>query len=292
MTYTVSDDTVCVGDEVTLDATSSLGGTITWDGGVTNGTPFTPPAGSTTYNATSSDGGDCGLSVTIFVGDYPTVDAGADQNVCEGDSTMVTVTGTATDYSWDGGITDGVNFLPPSGTTTYTVTGTIDSTGCQTTDMMDVTVIVPDVSITATGTTLTCNQAGADSYQWIDCHDMTPISGETNQSYTPSADGDYAVIVTVSGCTDTSECQASYAGITDLQQGNKPHIYPNPTDGMVTIFAKGAFTYQLMSPKGDIILQGEGKDSEELDMEDLPAGVYMINVITEFGVQPMKVMKR
>ena len=152
--------------------------------------------------------------------------------------------------------------------------------------------MVPDVGVTLVGTSYESNQVGADSYQWIDCHDMSPIAGETNQVFTPTVDGDYAVIVTVSGCTDTSECVASYAGVTDLQQGTKPHVYPNPTEGMVTIFAKGTFTYQLMSPKGDIILQGEGKDSEELDMEDLPAGVYMINVITEFGVQPMKVMKR
>jgi hypothetical protein len=288
---TVSDDTICDGDQVILYAESTLGGTITWTGGVVDSLAFSPPPGSTTYTATSSDPSDCGFSITIFVGDIPTVDAGSDQNVCDGDSVMVNGSGTATDYSWDGGITDGVNFLPPSGTTTYTVTGSIDSTGCQSTDMMDVTVLVPDVSISAGGGILTCNQAGA-TYQWLDCPGLTPIVGETNQSYTAVLDGDYAVIVNLSGCIDTSACQPVYAGLTDLSNGAGPHVYPNPTDDIVTIFSKGEFTYQLIGMKGEIVADGISKDAHELSLKDLPSGPYMINIISGKGASSIKVIKK
>src|SRR5690606_22474647 len=39
---TVSTTELCEGDPVTLTAISETGGTISWDGGVVNGVPFTP----------------------------------------------------------------------------------------------------------------------------------------------------------------------------------------------------------------------------------------------------------
>ena len=55
-------------------------------------------------------------------------------------------------------------------------------------------------------TVLTCDVAGADSYQWINCNTGTAIPGETNQVFDPYTMGSYAVVVTFDGCTDTSYC--------------------------------------------------------------------------------------
>ncbi|MBN4072478.1 T9SS type A sorting domain-containing protein [Crocinitomix catalasitica] len=288
---TVSDDTVCVGDMVTLSASSTGTGTISWDGGVVDGVPFSPGAGTTTYTATSTDVDDCPFSIAIFVGDFPTVDAGADQDVCEGDSTMLVGTGTATDWSWDGGIADGVNFLPPAGTTTYTLTGTIDSTGCQATDMVDVTVIVPDVSITASGTTLICNQSGA-SYQWLDCPGMTPIAGAVTQIFTPPGDGDYAVIVTLSGCSDTSACQPVYTGFEDSSKDLVLRVYPNPTEGKIQISNEGAFDYTLMNLLGEVILNGSALDQTVLNISDQARGAYFLKVTSEGMEKTVKLIKQ
>jgi len=56
-------------------------------------------------------------------------------------------------------------------------------------DTVDISVSVADPSITA-------NASGA-SYQWLDCdNNFTAIAGETAQSFTATANGNYAVEIT------------------------------------------------------------------------------------------------
>ncbi len=106
---------------------------------------------------------------TITIYPLPIISAGADQAVCEGESTSINATGGAT-YAWNNGITDGVSFTPTN-TSTYTVTGT-SADGCINTDQVQVVVnpiptvfagndvtICPGASISLTG-------SGADTYSW------------------------------------------------------------------------------------------------------------------------------
>jgi hypothetical protein len=65
---------------------------------------------------------------------------------------------------------------------------------------------------------------------------MAIISGETNQSFTATVNGSYAVKVTQNGCTDTSVCEiVNNVGIFENDFGNSLLIYPNPTNGVITI---------------------------------------------------------
>jgi hypothetical protein len=74
MTLVVSDYEICLGESVTMGADGA--GTITWDGGVLNGVPYTPAsAGTFTYTATSSSPLDCGLTVEVLVNELPNVTA-------------------------------------------------------------------------------------------------------------------------------------------------------------------------------------------------------------------------
>uniref|UniRef100_UPI001112EDB3 hypothetical protein n=1 Tax=Crocinitomix algicola TaxID=1740263 RepID=UPI001112EDB3 len=143
MLTTVSATEVCLGEEVTLEATSTHGGTITWDGGVTNGVAFVPPVGVTTYTATSDSDDDCDFSVEITVYDLPVVSGTADATeICLGDEVILTGSGAVT-YVWDGGVTDGVAHEPlTAGINTFTVTGT-DANGCENTATVDVDVLAP-----------------------------------------------------------------------------------------------------------------------------------------------------
>ena len=70
----------------------------------------------------------------------PTVGAGVDQTVCQGQS--VTLTASNPDgavISWDNGVSDGVAFTPPVGNNSYTVSGNL--AGCIGTDVVNVTVL-------------------------------------------------------------------------------------------------------------------------------------------------------
>ena len=77
--------------------------------------------------------------ITLIENGAPTVDAGDNQEVCEGDS--ITLTATNPDgatISWDNGITDGKAFVPALGTTTYTVSATLGA--CTSTDTVNIIV--------------------------------------------------------------------------------------------------------------------------------------------------------
>jgi hypothetical protein len=183
----------------------------------------------------------------------------------------------ASTYTWTGGVTNGVAFTPAS-TATYTVTGT-DANGCSNTAQITVTVnALPDVSVSNNANTLTANQAGA-TYQWIDCNNNNaPISGATNQSFTPTTGGSYAVIVTLNGCSDTSSCQTVIITGIDVQALSKQvfSIYPNPNQGNFIILSTKGGVFELMDVTGKVINTYTFTNTHQTVNENLPAGMYFV----------------
>ena len=165
-----SDQVICDGESVTL---SGNGGNVyLWDNGVNDGIAFSPVVGTITYTVIGTDANGCSNTdqVDITVNPLPIVDAGMDQQLCNGN--QVTLNGAgATVYAWDNGIVDGVPFTSPNGIVTYTVTGT-DANGCQNTDQVDVWIYAlpnvvagADVEVCAE-TAVTLNGTGANAYVW------------------------------------------------------------------------------------------------------------------------------
>ncbi|NOQ71397.1 MAG: PKD domain-containing protein [Crocinitomix sp.] len=139
LTVTAPVTEVCLGEEITLSATSESGAAISWSDGVINGEPFEPGLGTTTYTATSDSPDDCEATVEVIVHALPPVDAGPDLEICLGDLIILESDGPGVvAYVWDGGVADGVAFSPPA-TAIYTLTGT-GPYGCVDTDEMEVTV--------------------------------------------------------------------------------------------------------------------------------------------------------
>ena len=142
----------CENDVVTLTAFNPDGANISWDNGVVDGVGFVSPVGTTTYTVTA-ELVNCFTTdvIDVTIAPLPTVDAGIDYTVCDGDETTLSGSGAST-YVWDNGITDGVAFTPALGLITYTVVGT-SVFGCINTDQIDVEVIIsPDISFTANRT--------------------------------------------------------------------------------------------------------------------------------------------
>jgi len=106
---------------------------------------------------------------------------------------------------------------------TSTITWTFDdwngNISTQTQNVVNPTI---DVTVTVNGATIESNEAGA-SYQWLDCNDsLVPILGETNQDFTATITGNYAVEINVFGCVATSGCELiDFTGIDELTFGNK-----------------------------------------------------------------------
>src|SRR5690606_25933768 len=92
-------------------------------------------------------------------------------------------------------------------TTTFPVTASTtivwsfeDNEGNVSTLDQNVIISGVDISTSLSGLTITATNSSATSYQWIDCSDDQPISGETNASFTATVNGSYAVILTEDGC--------------------------------------------------------------------------------------------
>lgn len=209
------DQTICDGTQTTLSAAGSAN--YVWDNGVVDGVAFNPPVGTTTFTVTATDPGGCISTdqVDITVIPAPTVDAGIDQEMCDG--IQVTLTGGpgVQNYVWDNGVVDGVAFNSPIGTITYTLTVT-DLNGCSTSDQVDVTVnAIPvvdaglDQSI-CEGATLTLSGSGAQTYIWdngvVDGVGFIPAVGIVT----------YNVIGDANGCTSTDDVTIEVIGTTPV----------------------------------------------------------------------------
>lgn len=133
------------------------------------------------------------------------------------------------------------SYTSPSGKYTWTTSGVYMDTipnvcGGDSIIKINLTVKTVDVSVTQDGIHLSADLAGA-SYQWLDCDNgYASLSGDTNQVFTATANGNYAVAVTQDNCTDTSACYSvTTVGIQGNSFGQEVKLYPNPASGEVTI---------------------------------------------------------
>ena len=173
----------------------------------------------------------------VTVNALPTVDAGADVAVCDGDPLTLSASGAAT-YAWDNNITDATAFTPTA-TATYTVTGT-DANGCIATDAVDVTVnALPTVDAGADvavcdGGSVTLSASGAATYAWD--NNITDAT-----AFTPTATATYTVTgIDANGCIATDAVDVTVNALPTVDAGADVAVCDG---GSVTLSASGAATY-------------------------------------------------
>lgn len=144
-----------------------------------------------------------------------------------GNNSSVTSLTECNQYNFNGTI------LTTSGTYIDTIP---NIAGCDSVITLSLTINNADTSVSQNGSILSSGTNFA-IYQWLDCNNnFATISGETNQGFTATQNGSYAVEVTENGCTDTSACyNITGIGLTEYLSGNNIIIYPNPTKGKISI---------------------------------------------------------
>ena len=244
VTATSTAASVCTGSNVTLTGGGAT--SYTWSGGVTNAVSFIPTA-TTTYTVTGTNINGCvnTATITVTVNPLPVVTATSTAAaICVGGSVTLTG-GGATSYSWSGGVTNAVSFIPTA-TTTYTVTGT-NINGCVNTATITVTVNpLPVVTATSTapsiclGGSVTLAANGASNYNWMPGN----ISGFL-VSVSPTATTTYTVTGTnINGCVNTATITVT---VNPLPVVTATSTAPSICiGGSVTLAANGASNYNWM----------------------------------------------
>jgi hypothetical protein len=254
-----------------MDTHALLTGSPAIDNGINSGAPSTDQIGN--------------LREGIY-------DAGSLEYIC------IPATGTATiaacgSYTW----IDGNTYTSSNNTATFNIVGGA-ANGCDSLVTLNLTINnVSDITTTLSGTTITANNTSA-TYVWLDCdNNYAVIPGETSQSYTASANGNYAVQLTENSCVDTSACVAiTTVGIIDNSFTTNLNIYPNPTGGNLNISfdaIQDELNLSLYSLDGQLLKNHSAKNVSDLSFEiEAPAGIYLLKISNNYQAASLRVMKK
>ncbi len=289
---------------LTASGTGTLGWYTASTGGsyLGGGANFTTPvlSNTTTYyvqDSTCSEGTRTAITVTFSpamsssVSSQTNVTCNAGNNGTAG----VSVSGGIPNYTYlwtPSGGTSPAAFNLNAGTYTCTVT---DSAGCIQTQIVSITEPAAiDVTIQTGGNVITAIQSGA-TYQWIDCNNNNlPVAGEINQTYSPVINGNYAVIITMGSCSDTSICSSFTTGIpaNELMQLS---VYPNPSNGMVNVHLENESvngSMEVFNATGQLVSTIQITSTNMLI--DLPeaAGIYLIRMNANGKTSNVRVIKK
>ena len=173
--------------------------------------------------------------------------------------------------------------------------------GCDSIAVLDLTItntINTSVSF-VNNVTLQANLNNAN-YQWIACATDLPVAGATNQQFTPTTNGTYCVEVSQGVCTDTSVCFfINSVGLEEITAFNEAlSVYPNPTNGAITIDLGGksytSVEVNILNAVGQLIETDNFENTIqcELAIKDAP-GVYFVEVIADGRLNArLKVIKQ
>jgi hypothetical protein len=288
-----NDVTICAGETAALSA--SGGTTYSWSPtiGLTNPNVANPtafPTSTTTYTVTATTNG-CSSTdqVTVTVA-TPTISAGQDVSICDGQSIQLGVNG-GSNYTWSPSTgLDNANIsnpmASPTSSTSYTVTGLV--AGCQTSDVILVNVnpnpIVPTISPSG----IEIQSSPAFAYQWN--FNGNPILGGTLQNIFPANPGNYTVTVyNVNGCSSISApYTVTTVGLNGKTVDHTITLYPNPAVNNVLLTINSEVNESavvlLYNNLGALITEEKinltiGSNSKNINLDNLAVGVYSVKVI-------------
>lgn len=283
---------ICNGNSVEL--VGNINGT--WSNGATTPSIVVTSAGSFYVTNTNNCGTINSNIINVTVDSLPTpatISAFGATTFCSG-STVV-LTGNVNGV-WSNGDSSPAIAVGVSGT--YFVTNT-NGCGNSVSNQIVVTVlpaaIVPIV--TQNGFTLETS-TGYNSYQWF--NNSFPIPNETNATFTPSASGDYYVLV-----VDSNGCQAQsavynfvFVSLNESIANTALTVMPNPASQMITILSKDksalSGNLKIWSLNGDLICESQlAKQNQfKIDISQWANGMYTVDFIGDKTVLKSKFIKQ
>lgn len=172
------------------------------------------------------------------------------------------------------------------------------SLGCDSIVTLNLTIESLSASASLNNSTLSASPTGTNyQYQWIDCtNGNQAIAGATSDTYTPQSNGDYAVIVSGTNCTDTSECRVvDFLSLEDLNMEGIV-LYPNPNNGSFQLRFEDHSNIQhiiISDMQGKVIHKLVNIIDSPLSIDQkLSKGLYQVVIFEDDQTQRLKFVVR
>ncbi len=304
--------------EITISYPNNSTVTTTQIAGLTTGSVF--PAGTTVNSYQVVSGTDtvyCSFNIIVVDSIAPAIAVPSDVTVC-GSGAVDNINPTATDncgianvtYAISGA-TSGNGFVDASGTSFNVGTSTVwyyaaDSTGNMDSASFIVTVLdLPAVSIDPFAFDTLCVNNDP-----ITLPNGSPASGTYSGNgvsgvyFDPSQSGVGTQWIVYS-YTDSSGCVNSdstsividaCAGLDAFELANQVTLYPNPTQGNVTVSfnsAANTISYSLHTAEGKIVATGNHSAVQEfrVDLKNEETGIYFLHLNVDGHQQVLRLLK-
>ena len=299
---------LCIGATATYNTSNVImgGGTGAWSSDnmniatVNSSGLVTGISAGTTYIVYSITGCGGAVSEKQLVNILPDANIGSVTG-----TSPISVGATVTYYANNAVTGGGIGFWNSDNTSIATVnasTGEVTGVSCGTCNIIyvitggcggtlssqqQVTVGIMNNTVTQLGNTLTATATG-DSYIWVTCPGYTQIPGATSQSYTVTATGSYAVIVTQSTCSGTSACTpVVITGVNEMSSNaDGISIYPNPSSDNIIVgipeknnsASNRLYIYNAM---GMLVWQQDIITPKlNIDISNFSKGIYLLKIVS------------
>lgn len=309
-TLTISNDTaVCAGESADLNVSGAT--SYQWNNSSTLScsscpNPIATPDATTTYNVTgtNTEGCESVSAVTVTVLDLPNATATPSAAICEGQSVQLSANG-GTSYLWSPAT--GLSctncsdpIAAPAATTIYSV-AVIDTNGCEAEATSVITVNpspTADFTYVVTGGEVVFTNQSANYTGWLWDFGDGGFSTIEHPEHFYAANGTYTVTLIVDNgpCSDTITYEVEILGVgIEPASAMQITVVPNPTSGLVVLTATGSAygDIRVINMLGQVALATRMTASRvEMNLADLAAGIYLLEVSIEGTVYAQRLVKQ
>lgn len=150
-----------------------------------------------------------------------------------------------------------------------------------------------DNTVTQSSTELTANQS-TGLYQWYNCDTDSVITGETNQTFTPTSSGNFAVEVSNGSCSEMSLCINFTVLSTEEFTPDEIKIFPNPVTSKLHIenFTGLEVKITINDISGKAVRkQVSQKELTLIELNTMASGVYFVKISSDTKSSTFKIVK-
>jgi hypothetical protein len=232
-------------------------------------------------------------SINIVIIPAPVVNLGPDQVLCNGATATLDAGNAGSSFAWS--TSDSSQTIVVSAAGNYSVIVT-DTSGCSGMDTVSVTAAnnpTANFSFTIAGAGLdysfTSTSTGATSYSWTFGDGGTSTLQNPTHTYAP---GSYtATLIVTNACgSDTFTQAVTVVGLANSLGNGTVKVFPNPSNGKFRVtFDLGVaeeVTLTVQNLAGQVVFAQDlglvgGRVNQEVTLQDLPAGMYMLRLQSE-----------